>query len=136
MEERIDGSKKDTDWLICVSLDFGFCVGFCALGLFWEEGRGLGGLWCSGKTEANGWCGLEREHPEEHSKPFSSLAYIWSLPGLSWLVCWFQFLPHGTRCGYSSRIRGACLPCLLSLVFDNSAVHKAYCTCFKTAITM
>lgn len=147
MEERIDGCKKDTDWLTCVSLDLGFCVGFCALGLFWEEGRGLGGLWCSGKTEANGWCVLEREHSEEHSKPFSSLACIWSLPELSWLVCWFQFLlcspgvplpwrPHSTHCCYCSRNRGACLPCLLSLVFDYNAVHKAYFSCFKTAITM
>lgn len=30
---------KRTQTANCVSLDFGFCVGFCALGLFWEEGR-------------------------------------------------------------------------------------------------
>lgn len=31
---------------------------------------------------------------------------------------------------------GASLTFLLSLVFNNSAVHKAYCSYFKTAITI
>lgn len=119
----------------------------CILGGKQRDTKGWVGLWCSGKTEANGWFILEREHSEEHSKPFSSLACIWSLPELNWLLCWFQFLlcsprvplpwrPHGTSCGFFSRNRVAALPCLLSLVFDNSAVHKAYCSYFETALTM